>query len=63
MNKNAYEIRLDVLGIAHSDMMHVYYEAINLEPCPAEKQKLINKLPTTDEIINRANLLYQFINN
>jgi hypothetical protein len=63
MNKNAYEIRLDVLGIAHSDLMHAYYEAINLETDPAEKQKLLNKLPTTDEIINRANLLYQFINN
>jgi hypothetical protein len=43
--------------------MQAYYEAINLEADPAEKQKLLNKLPTTDEIINRANLLYQFINN
>jgi uncharacterized membrane protein YgaE (UPF0421/DUF939 family) len=61
MNKNAYEIRLEVLEIAHRDLMHAYYEAINLETDPVAKQKL--KLPTTEEIINRANLLYQFVNN
>lgn len=63
MNKNAYEIRLDVLTIAHSDCMLIYYEKINLETDPVAKQKLIGKLPTPEEIIERANLLYQFINN
>jgi uncharacterized membrane protein YgaE (UPF0421/DUF939 family) len=63
MNKNAYEIRLDVLGIAHSDMMHAYHNKIDLETEPAEKLKLLNELPSTEEIIERANLLYQFINN
>ena len=63
MNKNAYEIRLDVLTIAHSDCMQTYFEKINLETDPDAKQKLIGKLPTPEEIIERANLLYQFINN
>jgi hypothetical protein len=30
MNKNAYEIRLEVLAIAHSDTNHLYYEKLNV---------------------------------
>jgi hypothetical protein len=63
MNKNAYEIRLDVLQIAHADCMHRYYEKHNLAATPAMKLKLINELPTPKEIMERANLLYEFINN
>jgi hypothetical protein len=43
--------------------MQTYFEKINLETDPDAKQKLIGKLPTPEEIIERANLLYQFINN
>lgn len=63
MNKNAYEIRLDILSIAHSDMMITYHNKIEFETDPAERIKLLNELPSTEEIIERANLLYQFINN
>jgi hypothetical protein len=30
MNKNAYEIRLEVLALAHSDVNHLYYEKVNV---------------------------------
>jgi hypothetical protein len=30
MNKNAYEIRLEVLSLAHSDVNNLYYEKLNV---------------------------------
>jgi hypothetical protein len=30
MNKNAYEIRLELLALAHSDVNQIYYEKVNV---------------------------------
>ncbi len=88
MNKNAYEIRLDLLNIAHGDMTTRFYEKLNLlkeadnraydsyvraaekdtggtvrlsfqAECTAEKIDTL--LPSSAEIIARAEELYRFI--
>lgn len=62
MNKNEYEIRLEVLYIAHNDLMQVYHEKLNAENDPQLRAKLAKKLPTPEEIIARATALYSFVN-
>lgn len=86
MNKNAYEIRLDLLNLAHGDMTNRFYEKLNLlkeadvrswdiylkdlernqganyrhEPlCTNEKIDAL--LPSSSDIIARAEELYRFI--
>jgi hypothetical protein len=88
MNKNAYEIRLDLLNIAHGDMTTRFYEKLNLlkeadnrayesylraiekdsdstirlsfqGTCTAEK--IDELMPSSAEIIARAEELYRFI--
>ncbi len=88
MNKNAYEIRLDLLNLAHGDMQNCFYEKLNLlkeadtraydsylravdkdasgtvrlafaGQCTAEKIDAL--LPSSAEIISRAEQLYRFI--
>lgn len=68
MNKNAYEIRLDVLGMAHGTMMNQYHEKISQlrdNAVRADQQfdvELIDKLsPKTADIIAYANELYSFV--
>jgi len=68
MNKNAYEIRLDVLGMAHSTIMNQYHEKIGQlrdNAVRADHQfdvELIDKLrPKTADIIAYANELYSFV--
>lgn len=68
MNKNAYEIRLDVLGMAHGTMMNQYHEKISQlrdNALRADHQfdvELIDKLrPKTADIIAYANELYSFV--
>lgn len=73
MNKNAYEIRLDVLTLAHTDLMSIYHEKLH-----NAKKRMIddgngwiedkldesvydNLLPTSKQIIDRANELYKFV--
>ena len=59
-NKNAYEIRLEVLNIAHEDVVNMYHEKMNILKNVTEKD--IEKIyPTTDAIIKRAQRLYRFI--
>jgi len=89
MNKNAYEIRLELLNLAHGDMQNRFYEKLNLlkeadvraydsylrdaekhspdagrlspfsGECTAEKIDAL--LPSSAEIITRAEELYRFI--
>lgn len=67
-NKNAYEIRLDVLSMAHSTIMNQYHETIGAHrenSVRADEQfdvELIKKLnPKTEDIIAYASELYTFV--
>jgi len=75
-NKNAYEIRLDILSIAHGDLMTVFHEKLhntkkrmvgNQDDSWVEDKiddKVISDLlPTSEEIIKRAKELYAFVEN
>lgn len=86
MNKNAYEIRLDLLNLAHGDVTNRFYEKLNLLKeadvrswdiylrdrehnqgtnythvplCTSEK--IDELLPSSSDIIARAEELYRFI--
>lgn len=70
MPKNAYEIRLDVLNLAHGDLVGQYHRKIdesfrNCERFDKEfDTTLIEKLyPSTKDIIARAEELYKFVEN
>mgnify|MGYP006902994263 CR=1 FL=1 len=69
MNKNAYEIRLEVLQLAHGDIMTQYHETLN-----CQKETIYNdgqessdlsgidvSLPDASKIIERAEELYKFV--
>jgi len=75
-NKNAYEIRLNILSIAHGDLMTVFHEKlhnakkrmIGAEDDSWVEDKIDDKiisnlLPTSEEIIKRAKELYAFVEN
>ena len=66
MNKNAYEIRLDVLSMAHSDeydKFHLKLETLRNSEGRLEDVKAIEALvPKTEHILQRAKELYHFIN-
>lgn len=68
MNKNAYEIRLDVLGMAHGTLMSKYHQKLDTKRMEAERTNakfddnvIDSLLPTTSDIIAYANELYQFV--
>lgn len=65
MAKNAYEIRLDVLQMAHSDEYNKYSHKIDVLRCKGEEaytQENIDALtPKTEDIIARAEELYKFV--
>jgi len=84
MNKNAYEIRLEILGLAHGDMQTRFFEKLSLLKeadarsyetylsGKADNPRLVYTannlsesidalLPTSAEIIARAEELYRFI--
>jgi hypothetical protein len=72
MNKNAYEIRLEILGMAHGDCMTVYYEKLNsrkvehlVDGGQRERaltdEEITELLPTSADIAKRAEELYKFI--
>ncbi len=74
MNKNAYEIRLDVLTMAREDLLnrfHQMLESLRLASDDTSKSALFEAqfelirdgYPTTEEINKRAEELYQFVNN
>lgn len=67
-NKNAYEIRLDVLQMAHGDENMRFLEKLNAHRLkdtgdylnPGEE--IINELfPKTSDIVKRAEELYKFV--
>lgn len=68
-NKNAYEIRLEILKLAHSDESTRFYEQLNCFRTQDEtgninnpSEEVINNLfPKTSDIISRANELYKFV--
>ena len=67
-NKNAYEIRLEVLGMAHGTIMNQYHEKIGAHREAAVRSNkpfdvdLIDELkPNTQDIIAYANELYEFV--
>ena len=75
-NKNAYEIRLDILSIAHGDLMTVFHEKLHntkkrmvgdqddswVED-KIDDRVISDLLPTSEEIIKRAKELYAFVEN
>ena len=65
MAKNAYEIRLDVLQMAHADAQMRYLEKLNTVRDNTGKVtdgKHIDELfPKTSDIIDRAEELYAFV--
>jgi len=70
MNKNAYEIRLDVLQMEHNDAWTEYnenmqeYRMRNDTLKPGEYKKAEESFyPNSKDIIKRAEELYVFINN
>ena len=69
MNKNAYEIRLELLQLAHGDLMTQYHETLN-----CKKESIYNNgsevkdlsgidvsLPAVQDVISRAEELYAFV--
>ena len=68
MNKNAYEIRLDVLTMAHNDALSKYHQTLETHRHNADKLNsefdvaLIDSLyPKTSDILSRAEELYAFV--
>ena len=68
MNKNAYEIRLEVLGMAHNTIWSQFHEKINSLRMNADRtnqlfdEKLIDKLaPSTKDVLSYAAELYEFV--
>jgi len=68
MNKNAYEIRLEILRMAHDDAFGQYHHKISVAREDSQRfekefdSTLIERLlPTTESIIARAEELYAFV--
>ena len=69
MAKNAYEIRLDVLQMAHSDENMRFIEKLNNHRSYDTRgnmtnppEEVINELyPKTSDILKRAEELYKFV--
>lgn len=65
MNKNAYEIRLEVLQLAHSDEYDKYHhklDTVRNDRGMLDDVDAIERLtPNTSDIIARAEELYKFI--
>ena len=65
MAKNAFEIRLDILQMAHADAQMRYLEKLNTVRDNTGKvtdQKLVDELfPKTSDVIKRAEELYTFV--
>ena len=69
MSKNAYEIRLDVLQMAHADESMKFVEKLNIYRTVDANGALVNPpeeiieklFPKTADIIARAEELYSFV--
>jgi hypothetical protein len=73
-NKNAYEIRLEVLSIAHNDLMDIYHQKLHNAKMKMigedgngwieekiDENIITNLLPTPADVIKRAKELYTFV--
>lgn len=68
-NKNAYEIRLDVLGMAHNDANVKFMEKLNNyrkydangNPINPSEEEIDKLFPKTSDIVARAEELYKFV--
>ena len=71
-NKNAYEIRLEVLSIAHNDLMEIYHQKLqnakmkmigddNWTEEKIDENIITNLLPKPADVIKRAKELYTFV--
>ena len=67
-NKNAYEIRLEILKMAHDDAIGKYHHKISYHQQNAEKENkqydptVIESLfPSSADILARAEELYEFV--
>lgn len=67
-NKNAYEIRLEILKMAHDDANGKYYQKLDFYRRDADKfdkeldPAIIDSLfPTSAEILAKAEELYAFV--
>lgn len=70
MNKNAYEIRLEILKMAHDDAVGRYHHRIGVERENAERSAtsfdstLIESLfPSSQDVLTKAEELYKFVEN
>jgi hypothetical protein len=71
MNKNAYEIRFDVLALAREDLMSKFFQTLEaFRSTIVEEQKtdflqaqldVIGSFPSTEDILARAKELYAFV--
>lgn len=67
--KNAYEIRLDVLSMAHGDLMNKFHEKLNIhrsyddsgKPTQPSEETIDKLFPKADDILKRAEELYAFV--
>lgn len=69
MNKNAYEIRLDILRMAHDELIGNYHFKLGTLQQEAETQRTTLSLskidelrPSSAEVIKKATELYSFVN-
>ena len=67
-NKNAYEIRLEILKMAHDDATGKYYQKLDFYRRDADKfdkeldPAIIESLfPTSAEMLDKAEELYAFV--
>ncbi len=64
-NKNAYEIRLEILHMAHNDAMQKYLQTISVyrenDNSKLTIKQLEESFPKTEDIKKRAKELYFFI--
>ena len=68
MNKNAYEIRLDILNMAHQDVFAMYHEKLGiLRESALRKNETLDVTfcdqlyPSVKQITARAQELYTFV--
>lgn len=68
MNKNAYEIRLEILKMAHDDATGKYYQKLDFYRRDADKFDkeldpaiIESSFPTSAEILAKAEELYTFV--
>ena len=67
-NKNAYEIRLEILKMAHDEALSKYHQKIDQHRLNASRNDeqynitLVDSLfPKSEDIIARAEALYRFV--